>query len=387
MKYMISDGNGVYCAGAVVSVMYVFMIFDSIIRRCRGKSAGDSAGGVIMASPLCALMLFLSGLRMSGGLHPYAVFELALPSMCLLACRPGTAEFHPGRALVALSGMVLTITALLSLSRFLSPGAPWQMKLAMSMPVFLALSLLAGTAVFGAGLHAALKGFVAYVPVRSCIYNYSFALHLLVCLSILMISVSAASAGGPAGMAMAAICLVLVAAVHLMLYIQITRGLPLRADSGLLAVEDGGQDAVQLAKDDEKPRTETCYASIYERLDVLFRNERPFLDGDLTIGDVARSLYTNKLYISKAINIYTGRNFCQYVNYFRVHYSMDLFLSDPHLKVSQLAEMSGFHTVASYNMAFRLFMNESPSEWCRRNRSISGQAAEKIRRQVEELQK
>ena len=52
-------------------------------------------------------------------------------------------------------------------------------------------------------------------------------------------------------------------------------------------------------------------------------------------------------------------------------YSIEIFKENPHLRVSELAEMSGFHTLVSYNMAFRLVMNESPGEWCRRTRLVS----------------
>ena len=96
---------------------------------------------------------------------------------------------------------------------------------------------------------------------------------------------------------------------------------------------------------------------------------KPYLDGNLTINDVVKVVYSNKVYISKAICHYTGRNFRQFLNYYRVAYSMDLFRENPEFKVSELAEKSGFNTVVSYKMAFRLFMNETPSEWCRKERS------------------
>ena len=96
---------------------------------------------------------------------------------------------------------------------------------------------------------------------------------------------------------------------------------------------------------------------------------KPYLDGNLTINDVVKVVYSNKVYISKAICHYTGRNFRQFLNYYRVAYSMDLFRENPEFKVSELAEKSGFNTVVSYTMAFRLFMNETPSEWCRKERS------------------
>ena len=38
------------------------------------------------------------------------------------------------------------------------------------------------------------------------------------------------------------------------------------------------------------------------------------------------------------------------------------------LKVNDLAELSGFHTITTYTMAFEAIMGESPSSWCRRMR-------------------
>ena len=110
---------------------------------------------------------------------------------------------------------------------------------------------------------------------------------------------------------------------------------------------------------------------LFCRVRKFFEEERPYLDENITVGEVARRLYTNKVYISRAINDNTGKNFCQYVNHYRIMYSIEIFKENPHLRVSELAEMSGFHTLVSYNMAFRLVMNESPGEWCRRTRLVS----------------
>lgn len=112
-----------------------------------------------------------------------------------------------------------------------------------------------------------------------------------------------------------------------------------------------------------------AYKELYERIVLYFEMSKPYLDGNLTINDLVKVVYSNKVYISKAICHYTGRNFRQFVNYHRIMYSMDLFRSNLELKVSDLSEKSGFNTVVSYTMAFRLFMNETPSEWCRKERS------------------
>ena len=111
------------------------------------------------------------------------------------------------------------------------------------------------------------------------------------------------------------------------------------------------------------------YKELYERIMRYFETDKPYLDGNLTINDVVKVVYSNKVYISKAICHYTGRNFRQFVNYHRVMYSMDVFRANPELKVSELSEMCGFNTMVSFTMAFRLFMNETPSEWCRKERA------------------
>lgn len=113
---------------------------------------------------------------------------------------------------------------------------------------------------------------------------------------------------------------------------------------------------------------DTASRELFSRIIVLFDNEKPYLDSDLTINEVARRLFSNKAYVSKAVNMYTGKNFCQFVNFYRVMYSVGLFDENPYLRVSELAEMSGFHTMASYNSSFHVVMGDSPGEWCRKYR-------------------
>ena len=110
------------------------------------------------------------------------------------------------------------------------------------------------------------------------------------------------------------------------------------------------------------------YKELYERIQEYFELKKPYLNGELTINDIVKAVYTNKLYISRAISQSTGRNFCQYVNYYRVTHSVQAFRANPQLKIHELANASGFNTVVSFNMAFRLFMGENPSDWCRKEK-------------------
>lgn len=115
-------------------------------------------------------------------------------------------------------------------------------------------------------------------------------------------------------------------------------------------------------------REESAYKEVFERIKRYFEAEKPYLNNKLTINDVVLEVFSNKVYISRAISHFTGRNFCQYVNYHRVKYAMDVFRRNTNLKISELWPMSGFNSIVSFNMAFRLFVNESPSEWCRKEK-------------------
>ena len=109
-------------------------------------------------------------------------------------------------------------------------------------------------------------------------------------------------------------------------------------------------------------------AKAYKRIEQFMQDHKPYLDDKLTLERVSEVLKINKVYISRAINKYTDRNFRQYINWHRVLYSVELMRSDPWLKVIELAFMCGFHSQVTYNMCFKMFMNETPSDMLTRLR-------------------
>ena len=128
----------------------------------------------------------------------------------------------------------------------------------------------------------------------------------------------------------------------------------------------------------KEDRRENLYRSVFGRIEEYFREENPYLDMELCIANVAEHVYTNRVYVSRAISECSGSNFCQYVNGYRIRYAMDCFKRNPSLRVTDLSAMSGFRTVASYNMAFRRFVGELPSEWMRRTGSLIRRNAAKL---------
>ena len=125
--------------------------------------------------------------------------------------------------------------------------------------------------------------------------------------------------------------------------------------------------AVEVPNDVTK--ADTAYQEIYDRIVAYFETEKPYLRSDLIIDDLVKVVFSNKLYISRAISQITGRNFCQFVNYYRIMYSVEAFRDNPELKATELANLSGFNSLVSFSMAFRLYMNENPSDWIRKERN------------------
>lgn len=102
----------------------------------------------------------------------------------------------------------------------------------------------------------------------------------------------------------------------------------------------------------------------------LFDNDKLYLNPDLRISDLCRLLNTNRTYLSRLMNDDFGLSFNDFVNRYRVVYSIQIIEQDISEKYSQIhiAEQSGFGSVSSFNRAFRKEMGIAPSEH-RRNLS------------------
>lgn len=104
---------------------------------------------------------------------------------------------------------------------------------------------------------------------------------------------------------------------------------------------------------------------LFRRLMDFFEPEKPYLNPKLTINELAITLYTNKTYLSSLINRRFKMNFSQFLNHYRVKEAQKVFMDNPNLSLKALCEMSGFGSMASFNIAFRLFSGSTPAEWCR----------------------
>ncbi len=107
---------------------------------------------------------------------------------------------------------------------------------------------------------------------------------------------------------------------------------------------------------------------LYDRCCRYMVERKPYLVTDYQLQDLANALFTNRFYLSKTINRFSGKNFRAYVNYYRVMYAMELFRANMSLRITDLAQLSGFGNESSFLSSFKSVMGEPPSYWCNRIR-------------------
>lgn len=374
MKVIFDNDLLSLCAGAVISCVYIAMISDFIYRAVKHGIRGMAVFRVFSA--VSAMALVISGLTANGFLYHAMSSDIALSSMIILVAGSAGARYQEEIPLAVLASLLFASSLAVAVIRLILPSESGEAGISCWIPVILSVSVILFTFVKSvsdfSGIREFLKGMTArkYAhAVVTCHFCYLY-------MGVVLLGASSMTLSGAAGSFMSVLCTVGMLVLHVGLYLRISRDTVFILYDGFEADFTGRMEQI-LHPEESRTRSDSGYRTTYERLNAFFEDRKPYLDCDLTIADIAKELYTNKLYVSKSINLCTGKNFCQYVNYHRVKYSMELFRADPHLKVSQLAEMSGFHTVASYNMAFKLIMNESPGEWCRRHRFCGGGQFEK----------
>ncbi len=100
-----------------------------------------------------------------------------------------------------------------------------------------------------------------------------------------------------------------------------------------------------------------------EQLVTLFEKEKPWLDPELTLSQLAVQINLNTTQLSYLINAGLGKNFNDFVNAYRVE-AVKSKLNNPafqHLSLLGIAFECGFNSKATFNRAFKKATGESPS--------------------------
>ncbi|AXE17738.1 AraC family transcriptional regulator [Runella rosea] len=107
------------------------------------------------------------------------------------------------------------------------------------------------------------------------------------------------------------------------------------------------------------------YSEWKPKIEQLFKEQKLYLEPELSLSDLATKLKTNTSVLSAAINQNFGKNFNDFVNEYRVE-EVKRLLKDPanaHLSLLGVALECGFNSKSTFNRAFKKFTGQSPKEF------------------------
>jgi len=120
-----------------------------------------------------------------------------------------------------------------------------------------------------------------------------------------------------------------------------------------------------ISKYERSGLTEERSKVLVETLGKYMAEQKPWLDPELNLKQLADQLKIPAHHLSQVINQQIGKNFYDYINAFRVE-EIKHKLRDPkfdHLTLLAIGLDSGFNSKASFNNVFKKFTGKSPSEY------------------------
>ena len=106
-------------------------------------------------------------------------------------------------------------------------------------------------------------------------------------------------------------------------------------------------------------------AHYHQQLLALMKEKRPYLNGELSAGELAQQLNISVNHLSQVLNTVQRQNFFDFVNGYRVRQVIEK-MKDPrnqHLTLLAIALDSGFNSKTSFNTIFKKATNQTPSRY------------------------
>lgn len=113
---------------------------------------------------------------------------------------------------------------------------------------------------------------------------------------------------------------------------------------------------------DETMEAKNKIAKLKDEIIKLLHDEQLYLQHDLRISYLSERLFTNRYYIQQAINTELGCTFSDLVNRLRIEHAVRLIESTPSMPVTEVAERSGYHSLASFYRNFKLIKGCTPKD-------------------------
>lgn len=112
---------------------------------------------------------------------------------------------------------------------------------------------------------------------------------------------------------------------------------------------------------EETPLPQTANKEIWARIQGFMKDQKPYLDPDLTLARLSRKIGVPTKVLSSTINLATGENVSRFINNARIEAAQGEMLKGSSITNAML--MSGFNTKSNFNREFLRVAGRSPSAW------------------------
>ena len=136
--------------------------------------------------------------------------------------------------------------------------------------------------------------------------------------------------------------------------------------------EQNPSDEHQMARNESE-----SLLALQKTLSAHMQHDKPYLQPELTLSELAAHLHLSPGLLSRAINTGFGQNFNEFVNAYRVE-AVKQMVVDPknaHLSILGIAYECGFNSKATFNRAFSKHAGCSPSDFLKaqKDKQVSNQ--------------
>jgi AraC-like DNA-binding protein len=134
--------------------------------------------------------------------------------------------------------------------------------------------------------------------------------------------------------------------------------------SGILSEDESEQKQVK-TKYERSALKEEKAEEYFEKLTEFMKNEKPYLENNITLPDLSKRLKLSTHHLSQIINEKLDLNFYEYINSFRIESAKKL-LKDPdsqNFTIVAIAYESGFNSISSFNSVFKKYTGQTPSQY------------------------
>lgn len=109
--------------------------------------------------------------------------------------------------------------------------------------------------------------------------------------------------------------------------------------------------------------TSELQEKVLNKLYQLFEQEKPFLNAQFSLPQLAKTLGVSPHHLSQILNQKLQRNFFELIANYRIEESKLLLRQFPELKIEEIAEKIGYSSKSSFNTSFKKYVGKTPSAY------------------------